>query len=47
MDKCGFLAHCRLIHGRDTKSCQYFRPIIGSGDVKTVPLPARRPNLNA
>jgi len=35
-----------LIHDRDTKYCESFRDIIESGDVKTLPLPARSPNLN-
>ena len=30
-----------------TKYCQSFRKIIETGDVKTLPLPARSPNLNA
>ena len=48
MDEWGFLNNCRyLIHDRDTKYCQSFRDIIESGDVKTLPLPARSPNLNA
>jgi putative transposase len=48
MDEWGFLDHCRyLIHDRDTKYCQSFRTIIESSDVKTLPLPARSPNLNA
>jgi putative transposase len=48
MDEWGFLDNCRyLIHDRDTKYCQSFRKIIESGDVKTFPLPARSPNLNA
>jgi hypothetical protein len=48
MDEWGFLDNCRyLIHDRDTKYCQSFRKIIESGDVKTLPLPARSPNLNA
>ena len=48
MDEWGFLEGCRyLIHDRDTKYCQSFRDIIESGDVKTLPLPARSPNLNA
>ena len=43
-----FLTNCRyLIHDRDAKYCQSFHRIIESGDVKTVPLPARSPNLNA
>lgn len=36
-----------LIHDRDTKYCQSFRDIIESGDVKTLQLPVRSPNLNA
>jgi putative transposase len=48
MDEWGFLKGCRyLIHDRDTKYCQSFLDIIESGDVKTLPLPARSPNLNA
>ena len=48
MDEWGYLDNCRyLIHDRDTKYCQSFRDIIESGDVKTLPLPARSPNLNA
>ena len=45
MDEWGFLEGCQyLIHDRDTKYCQSFRDIIESGDVKTLPLPARSPN---
>ena len=48
MDEWGFLdGRQYLIHDRDTKYCQSFRDIIESGDVKTLPLPARSPNLNA
>ena len=48
MDEWGFLESCSyLIHDRDTKYCESFRDIIESGDVKTLPLPARSPNLNA
>ena len=48
MDGWGFLNNCHyLIHDRDTKYCQSFRDTIESGDVKTLPLPARSPNLNA
>ena len=48
MDEWGFLDNCRyLIHDRDTKYCQSFRDIIESGDVRTLPLPAHSPNLNA
>ena len=46
MDELGFLEGCQyLIHDRETKYCQSFRDIIESGDVKTLPLPARSPNL--
>ena len=48
MDEWGFLEGCRyLIHDRDTKYCPSFRKTVESGDVKTMPLPARSPNLNA
>ncbi|MGB5583399.1 MAG: helix-turn-helix domain-containing protein [Gammaproteobacteria bacterium] len=48
MDERGFLDNCRyLIHDRDPKFCQSYRDIIESGDVKTLPLPARSLNLNA
>ena len=48
MDEWGFLDNSRfLIHDRDAKYCQSFRDTIESGDVKTLPLPARSPNLNA
>jgi len=48
MDEWGFLESRRyLIHDRDTKYCQSFRDIIESGDVKTLALPPRSPNLNA
>jgi hypothetical protein len=48
MDEWGFLENFSyLIHDRDTKYCKSFRDIIESGDVKTLPLPARSPNLNA
>jgi len=48
MDEWGFLDNCRyLIHDRDAKYCESFRKIIESGDVKTLSLPARSPNLNA
>ena len=36
-----------ILHDRDTKYCQSFRNITESGDVKTLPLPARSTNLNA
>jgi len=48
MDDWGFLNNCRyLIYDRDTKYCQSFRDIVESGDVRTLRLPARSPNLNA
>jgi transposase InsO family protein len=48
MDEWGFLHNCRyLIHDRDTKYTDSFRAIIESGQVKTIRLPARSPNLNA
>ena len=48
MDEWGFLDNCSyLIHDRDTKYCQSFRDIVEAGDVRTLPLPARSPNLNA
>jgi putative transposase len=48
MDGCGILGDCRnLLHDRDTKYSPAFRAIIESGDVETLPLPARSPNLNA
>jgi len=44
----GFLDHCRyLIHDRDARYRKSFRNMIESGDIKTQPLPARSPNLNA
>src|ERR1700732_1699776 len=48
MQGCGALRYCRyLLHDRDTKYTISFRAIIESGRVKTLPLPARSPNLNA
>ena len=48
MDEWAFLDNCRyLIHDRDTKYCESCRKIIEFGDVKTLPLHARTPNLNA
>jgi putative transposase len=48
MEGCGALRDCRyLLHDRDTKYTASFRAIIESGHVKTLPLPARSPNLNA
>ena len=48
MEGCGALQDCRyLLHDRDTKYTISFRAIIESGQVKTLLLPARSPNLNA
>jgi putative transposase len=48
MEGYGALRDCRyLLHDRDTKYTTSFRAIIESGQVKTLPLPARSPNLNA
>src|SRR6266849_8796244 len=48
MEGCGTLRDCRyLLHDRDTKYTISFRAIIESGQIKTLPLPARSPNLNA
>ena len=48
MEGCGALRHCRyLLHDRDTKYSAAFRAIIETGHVRTLPLPARSPNLNA
>jgi hypothetical protein len=35
------------LHDRDTKFCASFRSALASGGVKTIPLPAKSPNLNA
>lgn len=44
----GFLAHSQyLLHDRDGKFCPSFREVIEGGNVKTLQLPARSPNLNA
>ena len=44
----GFLRGCRyLLHDRDTKFCRSFRELIESGNVETIRLPARSPNLNS
>jgi putative transposase len=48
MEEWGVLQKCRyLLHDRDTKYARSFRAIIESGQVKTLALPARSPNLNA
>jgi putative transposase len=36
-----------MLHDRDTKFCASFRSALASGGVKTIPLPAQSPNLNA
>jgi transposase InsO family protein len=44
----GHLPPCRyVLHDRDTKFCASFRSALASGGVKTIPLPAKSPNLNA
>jgi len=44
----GYLHPCRyVLHDRDTRFCSSFRSALASGGVKTNPLPARSPNLNA
>jgi putative transposase len=44
----GYRRPCRyLLHDRDTKFCASFRSALTSGGVKTIPLPAKSPNLNA
>src|SRR5450631_3711186 len=48
MEGCGTLRDCRyLLHDRDTKYTISFRAISESGQVETLLLPARSPNLNA
>jgi len=44
----GLLSGCRyLLHDRDAKFCNAFSAILQAVGIKTVKLPARRPNLNA
>ena len=44
----GYLHPCRyVLHDRDTKFCASFQTMLEAGGVKTVPLPAISPNLNA
>jgi hypothetical protein len=44
----GYLEQCRyLLHDRDTKFCASFRSVLAAGGMKTIPDPARSPNLNA
>jgi len=48
MEGCGALRGCRyLLHDRHTKYTASFVAIIKSGNVKTLRLSARSPNLNA
>jgi transposase InsO family protein len=48
LDKWGYLHPCRyVLHDRDTKFCASFRSTLATGGVKTIPLPAKSPNLNA
>jgi hypothetical protein len=48
MGEWGFLAHSKyLLHDRDGKFCSGFRELIEAGNVKTLQLPTRSPNLNA
>jgi putative transposase len=48
MEGVGALQDCRyLLHDRDTKYTRSFRAIVESGQVKTLAIPARSPNLNA
>ena len=47
-DTWGYLHPSRyVLHDRDTKFCASFRSALASGGVKTIPLPAKSPNLNA
>ncbi len=42
----GYLNGCRyVLHDRDTKFCASFRSALAESGVKTIPLPARSPNL--
>jgi putative transposase len=44
----GYLHRCRyVLHDRDSKFCESFRSVLAMGGVKTIPLPAKSPNLNA
>ena len=44
----GYLHPCRyVLHDRDTKFCASFRSVLAAGGVKSIPLPAKSPNLNA
>jgi hypothetical protein len=44
----GYLNSCRyVLHDRDKKFCASFRSALASGGVRTIPLAAQSPNLNA
>jgi hypothetical protein len=48
MQETGYLRGCRyLLHDRDQKFCGALATTLVAGGVECVPLPARRPNLNA
>ena len=48
MQDSGYLNGCRyLLHDRDQKFCREFRDTLAAGGVKSMPIPARSPNLNA
>jgi hypothetical protein len=48
MQDTGYLNGCRyLLHDRDKKFCREFRETLAAGGVKSTPIPARSPNLNA
>jgi len=48
MDPWGCLQGCRyLLHDRDSKFCASFRSTLSTVGVRTIPLPAKSPNLNA
>jgi hypothetical protein len=48
MEDSGFLINRRyLLHDHDSKYCSSFRQVIEAGNVKTLALPPRSPNLNA
>jgi putative transposase len=48
MQDTGYLNGCRyLLHDRDPKFCRGFRETLAAGCVKSTPIPARSPNLNA
>ena len=47
LENWGYLHPCRhVLHDRDKKFCASFRSAFASGGVKTIPLPAKSPNLN-